>query len=122
MLEALSGVHRLFATVLLIYAVLLGLWGTYSYFRSKSLSGGFRSSYLIMAALIPIQGLLGLSALLAGGHMREILHVVYGGFAVLFVPGAYLYAHGGTSRREALILAGASWIVAIAFYRGIATG
>jgi hypothetical protein len=48
--------------------------------------------------------------------------VVYGIFAVIFLPGAYLYAHGGSKRREAVILAGASWIVAIAYLRGISTG
>ena len=124
MLETLSTLHRFGGTVLLIYAVLLGLWGTFQYFRNKRLSGGFRSSYLIMGALIPLQGLLGIATLIAGGHTREpvLLHMVYGIFAVLFVPGAYLYSRGGTDRRETLILAAASWIVAIAFFRGISTG
>jgi heme A synthase len=123
MLDTLSTMHRFGATVLLIYAVLLGLWGTYYYFRNQRVSGGFRSSYLIMAALIPIQGLLGVGALIASGQPREgILHMVYGAFAVLFIPGAYLYSRGGTERRETLVLAGACWIVAIAFFRGIATG
>jgi heme A synthase len=122
-LETLSTLHRFGGTVLLIYAVLLGLWGTYHYIRNQRVSGGFRSSYLIMAALIPIDGLLGVGSLLASGSPREgILHMVYGVFAVLFIPGAYLYSRGGTDRRETLILAGASWIVAIAFFRGIATG
>jgi len=43
-------------------------------------------------------------------------------FAVLFLPGAYFYAHGGSRRREAVILAGAAWVVSIAYFRGIATG
>lgn len=113
--------HSYAATVLLIFAVLLGLWGTYLYFRNRKLSGGFRSSYLIMAGLTVVQGLLGLGALISGGSPR-ILHMVYGAFAVLFLPGAYLYSHGGTERRETLVLAGAAWIVAIAYFRGIATG
>jgi hypothetical protein len=50
------------------------------------------------------------------------LHLIYGIFAVLFLPGAYLWAHGGSKRREAVILAAASWIVAVAYFRGIATG
>lgn len=122
-MSTLAFLHRYGATVLLIYAVLLGLWGTYQYFRTQKLSGGFRSSYLIMAGLTPLQGLLGLGALIGGGSPREgLLHMVYGIFAVIFLPGAYLYARGGTDRREALILAGAAWIVAIAYFRGISTG
>ena len=123
MKESLVFLHGLGARVLIVFAIVLGVWGAYHYFRTRELSGGFRSSYLIMAALVPIQGVLGLAALAAGGQPGEgILHIVYGIFATLFVPGAYLYARGSDKRREALVLAGASWIVAIAFFRGIATG
>jgi heme A synthase len=122
-MSTLAGLHRYLATVLLIFAVLLALWGTVTYFRNRRVSGGFRSSYLIMTAVLILQGLLGLGALVTGGSPREgILHMVYGVFAVLFLPGAYLYSHQGSERRETLILAGACWIVAIAYFRGIATG
>ncbi len=122
-MDTLAFLHGLGARVLIIYAVLLGIWGAYHYFRNVKLPGGFRSSYLIMVAVTAVQGLIGLGALIAGGHPGEgLLHYVYGAFAILFLPGAYLYAHGGSDRRETLILAGASWIVAIAFIRGIMTG
>jgi hypothetical protein len=65
--------------------------------------------------------LIGLATLALGFHPRELLHVVYGIFAVVFLPGAYLYSRSGSQRREAVVLAGASWIVSIAFFRGIAT-
>ena len=122
-MTTLAFLHGYGARLLVIFAVLLALWGTYHYFRNQRLSGGFRSTYLIMAGLTPVQGLLGLAALILGGHPAgNFLHFVYGAFAVLFLPGAYLYSHGGGERRETLVLAGACWIVAIAFFRGIATG
>jgi hypothetical protein len=120
--DSLLVVHRVSATALVIFSVLLGLWGTYGYFRHAQVSGGFRSSYLIMAALTGVQGLAGLAVFALGHPPGRILHVVYGIFAVIFLPGAYLYAHGGSKRREAVILAGAAWIVAIAYLRGISTG
>jgi hypothetical protein len=122
MTQALAAIHGVGARALVIFAVVLGVWGTYQYFRRAEVSGGFRSSYLIMSGLTPLQGLIGLAALALGGRPTVLLHLVYGAFAVLFLPGAYLYAHGGSKRREALVLAGAAWIVSIAFYRGIATG
>ena len=123
MSATLGFLHAYGSRVLIIFAVLLALWGTLQYFRDQRVGGGFRASYLIMAGLTPLQGLLGLGALLAGSHPREgILHMIYGIFATLFLPGAYLYAHQGDARREALTLAGAAWIVSIAFFRGIATG
>jgi heme A synthase len=118
----LGSLHGYGARVLLVYAVVLGLWGGVTYFRNKALSGGFRASYLIMAGLTAVQGILGLATLALGARPIELLHIVYGIFAVIFLPGAYLYAQGGARRREAVILAGASWIVSIAYLRGIATG
>jgi hypothetical protein len=121
-IDALRFLHALGATSLVIFAVVLGIWGTYGYFRHDQVSGGFRSSYLIMAGLVAVQGIVGAVLLLAGRRPFELLHVVYGIFAVLFLPGAYGWARSGSRRREALILAAASWIVGVAFLRGIATG
>jgi len=122
MSAALAFLHAYGARVLLAYAVVLGVWGTYQYFRRAQVSPGFRSSYLIMAVVTPLQGLVGGVLFILGQRPTELLHIVYGIFAVLFLPGAFLYAQGGTKRREAVILAGACWIVAIAYFRGIATG
>jgi len=122
LLTTLAFLHGLGARALLLFALLLAIWGTYRYFRNAEVSGSFRSSYLIMAGLTALQGLFGLAAFPFGGHPTELLHVVYGVFAFLFLPGAYLYAHGGSRRREAVILAGAAWVVSIAYFRGIATG
>ena len=122
MSAALVFLHAYGARVLILFAVLLAVWGTVDYFRNQRLSGGFRSSYLLMAIVTPIQGLLGLTLLVSGHHLHEWPHLVYGAFATLFLPGAYLYSRGGSDRRETLILAGASWIVAIAYLRGISTG
>jgi hypothetical protein len=104
------------------YAVVLGIWGAYRYFRYQELTGGFRSSFLLMAGLTAVQGLLGLATFVLGARPTVLLHIVYGIFAVIFLPGTYLYSQGGTRRREAVILAGAAWIVSIAYLRGIATG
>ena len=120
-MQILIALHGIGARALLVFAILLAVWGTYGYFRHAAVSAGFRSSYLIMAGLTAVQGLVGLGAFAFGGHPK-VLHIVYGVFAVLFLPGAYLWAHGGSHRREALILAGAAWVVSVAFFRGIATG
>ena len=114
--------HAFGSQALVALAVVLGLWGAYGYFRHAEVSGGFRSSYLIMAGLTAVQGLVGLGLFLVGQRPHTLLHLVYGIFAVLFLPGAYLWAHGGSKRREAVILAAAAWIVGVAYFRGIATG
>ena len=122
MKDALLFVHAVGARVLVAYAVVLGVWGGYLYFRRAALTAGFRSSFLIMAGLTAVQGLAGLGLFIFVHRPDRLLHVVYGAFAVLFLPGVYLYAQNGTKRREAVVLAGAAWIVAIAYLRGFATG
>jgi multisubunit Na+/H+ antiporter MnhF subunit len=121
--DFLVALHRISATALVIFAVLLAVWGTYLYFRHAAVNGGFRSSFLIMAGLTAVQGLFGVVLLLLGNRPADWpLHIVYGIFAVAFLPGVYRYAQGGTKRREAVFLAGAAWIVAIAYVRGFMTG
>jgi hypothetical protein len=133
----LAGLHVVVAYALLLFAGVLGVWGTYLYFRKAALNGAFRASYLMLGVLSVVQGLLGGVLFAGNARPHELLHVVYGIFAVIFVPGVFLYAQPAKStadesadagaearhrRREAILLAGASWIVMVAYFRGIATG
>jgi hypothetical protein len=113
--------HSRFALALILFSVALGVWGTVSLLLRRQVSGGFRSSYLLMIGLTALQGLIGL-ILLTAARPRELLHVVYGIFAVVFLPGVFFYAGRGSRAREATFLAAACWIVAIAYGRGILTG
>jgi hypothetical protein len=123
MTDILVALHGIGARALLIFSVALAVWGTYLYFRRSAVNGGFRASFLIMAGLTVLQGLFGAALLLIGSRPADWpLHIVYGIFAGLALPGVYLYAQGGTPRREAIFLAGASWVMAVAYFRGIATG
>lgn len=121
-MSVLKFLHGYGARALLVFALVLAVWGTYLYFRNRELTGGYRASYLIMAGLTAVQGLIGLLAFVFGGRPTELLHIVYGIFAVLFLPGAYVYSQGGSRRRETVIIAGAAWVVSIAYFRGISTG
>jgi CDP-diglyceride synthetase len=119
----LDFLHQRFAIALMVMAVVLGLWGTYQFFRHKSVSGGFRSTFLLLIGLTAVQGLAGVGLYVSGQHpARGILHVVYGIFAIVFLPAAFTYGARGDRAREAAFLATACWIVLIAYGRGFATG
>jgi heme A synthase len=124
-LNIVAYIHQRFALALIIYAIILGVWGGYQFLRRRAVSGGFRSSYVLMVGLLAVQGALGLVMFITGNPRapREgILHIVYGVFAIVFLPGVYFYVARGGRRREAAFLAAACWIVAVAFGRGITTG
>ena len=116
--------HVRLAIAVILFAILLGVWGTYQFIRHRAVSGGFRSAYLMLCGLTAVQGLLGLLNISLGVGLRNPLHVVYGIFAVIFLPGLYFYSvsRRSSKAREAAILAGACWIVLVAFLRGWTTG
>jgi len=117
----LAFLHQRFALALILFAAALGVWGTVAFITRRQVSAGFRSSYVLMIGLTGVQGAIGL-VLLTMTQPKELLHVVYGGFAFLWLPGVYFWAGRGTRAREAAFLTIACWIVAIAFGRGIMTG
>lgn len=111
--------HERFAVALILYAGLLGIWGGFQFFRSRDVSAGFRSSYLLMIGLLALQGLLGVVLLIGHRQPHEWpLHVVYGIFAIVFLPGVYFYAARGSRLREAAFMATSCWVVLVAFVRG----
>jgi heme A synthase len=116
--------HARFAFAEALFALLLAFWGSYQYIRHKAVSGGFRSAYLLLCGLTAVQGLLGVGNLLLGVHLQNPLHLVYGIFAVVFLPGIYFYSASGrpSKAREAVYLAAACWVVLVAFVRGFMTG
>jgi heme A synthase len=122
-LSILAFLHQRFAIALILLAVLLGIWGALGFLRNRQVSGGFRSTYVLMIGLLAVQGLLGVVLLFLDGQPREgIVHLVYGIFAAVFLPGMYFYAARGSRAREAAFLAASCWIVAVAFGRGFTTG
>jgi hypothetical protein len=113
--------HARLALALILFAAALGVWGAVAFLIRRQISPGFRSSYVLMIALTGVQGLIGL-ILITTTRPHELLHVVYGAFAFLFLPGVYFWATRGSRIREAAALVIACWIVAIAFGRGVITG
>ena len=122
-MDALAFLHQRFGIAAVAFAVLLGIWGTFQFLRYRRLSGGFRSSFLLLIGLVAVQGLIGLGLLIGGKRPGEWpLHIVYGIFGVVFLPGMYFYSERRDDLREAAILAASSWIVTVALLRGLTTG
>ena len=121
-MEVLRFLHERLAVALFLTALVLGIWGSVSFLRSRSVSGSFRSSYLLLAGLTAIQSLAGLALFAFHARPHDLLHIVYGIFAIVFLPGMYVYAAGRDRAREAAFLALACWIVLIAYGRAFMTG
>ena len=120
-ISTLAFLHGRLALALILFAAILGVWGSGGFLLRRQVSPGFRSSYVLMIALTALQGLIGL-VLITMTRPHELVHVVYGAFAIVFLPGVYFWAARGSRVREAAFMAASCWIVAIAYGRGILTG
>jgi heme A synthase len=120
-LSFLSFLHARFGVALLIFAAVLGLLGAFQLLSRRQVGGGFRSGFLLLWGLTVLQGLIGAGTFIEGARPHP-LHFVYGLFALLFLPGVYVYAGDRRKDTEAMLLTIACWVVAIAYGRGIMTG
>jgi hypothetical protein len=122
LLPALEFLHQRLAIALITFAAVLGIWGAVLLVTRGRVTGGFRSGFLLLPGLTALQGLAGAGTYALGAPPKEILHFVYGAFALLFLPGMYVAAGRWRGDREALALSLSCWVVAIAYARGFATG
>jgi hypothetical protein len=121
-IDVIVFLHTRFAYALILFAAILGIWGIVAYATRRRISPGFRSAFVLMIALTAAQGLAGVIVFATGQRPGELLHVVYGIFAIVFLPGVYFYAARRTPQLEGMLMVISCWVVAIAYGRGLMTG
>lgn len=99
--------HQGFARVVLIYSLLLALWGLFLYVRGHGPTGGFLGALILDEGVIVLESLIGIVLYGQGHRPGQTLHLLYGLATFLAIPTAYLWAGGRTeafsTRRESLI-------------------
>ena len=97
-------VHDRLSVSVLLFMLALGLWGLWTYLRGEEVSGSLWGAMAIGEILIVVEGLLG-AGLFLGGHRpaRTALHLLYGLFMAVALPGAFSFTRGRSARSEALV-------------------
>lgn len=95
--------HDRLSNAVILFALILGIWGLFKYFRGEGVDGSYLGAVVIGELLIIVQIALGV-ILYAGGARpdRSIMHILYGVAAVISFPAVYAYTHGDQSRRAML--------------------
>lgn len=95
--------HDRLSNAVIIFALILGLWGLFKYFRGDGVDGNYFGAVVIGELLIIAQIVLGI-ILFAGGARpdRSLMHILYGAAAVISFPAVYAYTQGDQSRRAML--------------------
>ncbi|MCO5183539.1 MAG: hypothetical protein M9928_12710 [Anaerolineae bacterium] len=100
-MEALIQIHGALAQTVWLFMLVLGVWGLYRAIRGYGVGASYLGALAIGGILIALQGLLGVILWLGSPVRPERfeLHVLYGAFAVVFLPFLFAYIKGDDTNR-----------------------
>ena len=120
-LGVLVSVHQRLGVALLIVlaaGVVLGALAV----RNGSLLPTVRAYVWLAFAAVVLQGIGGISLLVAGQRPAEGLHLMYGPLTLVTLPLTVLFTRGATPRREAWTLVAGFVVALLLAFRAVSTG
>lgn len=91
-METVISIHATLSKTIWMFFLILGLWGLFNAVRKQGVSGSYLGAMVIGEVLYVVQAVLGV-ILWAGGFLpalgRPTMHVLYGAFALVFMPFVY---------------------------------
>jgi hypothetical protein len=121
-LDTFVFIHTRLALTAVFYALALGVWAAWSYFRGRGVNPSFWGALIIGEVVMLGQGLIGLALVLGGARPADVLHFLYGVLVALAWPGVYVYTNARAGRSEAAIYALVSFFIFGLSIRAIMTG
>jgi heme A synthase len=118
---SLLQIHGRLATTAMLFALALGVWALFLYFRKQGPSPNFHGALVIGELVFIVQAVLGGVLYFTGLPLGQAVHVLYGALGVFTIPAAYTYTRGATTRREAGIYGIACLFLFGVALRGIMT-
>lgn len=116
----MSALHATLANAIVLYLVLVGIWGLWLGARGVGPSASFRGALVIAELAAIAQGLVGL--VLALSRPLYGIHALYGIALVLALPLAATLVRGRAPRGQSVALGIAALFTAGLAVRGITTG
>lgn len=108
-MDTLILVHSRLSQTVVLFFLFLGIWGIYRAVRRYSVDGSYMGALVIGQILYVVQGILG-AVLWATGNIgavaRPEMHILYGAFALVFLPFVFLvWLKGDDSNQAQWVLA-----------------
>jgi hypothetical protein len=99
-------IHARLANSILLYMLILALWGFWRFFRKQGMDSSYWGAIVIAEILVLLQGALGIFLFIVGlTPGRGWVHILYGIVSAIALPGVYLYTKGREDRRDILMYA-----------------
>jgi hypothetical protein len=100
---SLAEIHGRLGNTATLFALGLGVWGLFLYFRKQGPGASYFGGLVIGELLFIAQAVLGATLYFSGRPLAQAVHVLYGALGVIALPAAYAYTRGGVERRDSLI-------------------
>lgn len=118
-METLIAIHRALSNTAWLFFLILGLWGLFRAMRGRPVESSYLGAAFIGQLIFVAQAVLGGTLWLGGGSgdiQRPEIHLLYGVFALVFLPFIYLSVLRGDDTNRA------QWVLAFTtlFLFGIA--
>jgi hypothetical protein len=105
----LNAIHGALANTAWLFFLIIGLWGLFRAIRGQTVNGAYLGAAFIGQMIFVVQGVLGGILWLGGGNaamQRPGIHLLYGVFAMVFLPFIYLSVlRGDDTNRGQWVLA-----------------
>jgi hypothetical protein len=98
--------HSVLSQTTMLFFLILGVWGIFRAIRKNMVDGSYMGALVIGEVLFVLQAVLGLILWLGGGRPGRTVHILYGVFALVALPGLFAYLKGDDSNQ-------AQWYYAI---------
>ena len=126
MVSAVSTIHQLLSNTVWLFFLAIGLWGFYRSIRGEGVDGSYLGAAVIGQGLYVLQAILGFILWFNGLHTtltRPNIHMLYGLFALVFLPFVYLvWLRGDDSNRAQWVLSFSTTFLFGIALRSITTG
>lgn len=118
----LSFIHSRLALTTIMYALALGIWAAWSYFRGHGVNSNYWGALIVGEILILGQGIIGVVMVITGLLPADLLHFLYGVLVAGSWPAVYIYTNARATRSEAAIYALVSFFIFGLAIRAMMTG
>jgi hypothetical protein len=99
----MTEIHATISRMIILYALIVGLWGLVNFFRRQAPTGNFNGALILGEGLFVLQGVIGVILLLLGKVPQQGLHFLYGVMVAITLPGVYAYVRDRNTARESLL-------------------
>jgi hypothetical protein len=114
--------HDRLATTVMLFFLLVGLWGLLEFAKGGSLGGNIAGALIIGQVLVVVQGAFGMVLFLFSDRPEDTIHILYGFTAALVLPFVWSYVRDRAPRQGLLLYSLVSLFVFGLAIRGMTTG